>query len=233
MNLGKDLKKMKFNLYNKNRFSVYLKKIFNKKIPKGDKYPYNIYDSSLVFENENTGYEKFYLVGDNWLYEKNKPIAIILGCNDWKFGFIADYLKDFRCAFAPRKLDGFKAIRTISRLKIKPSQIIVWGYNENRLLSFYLKTKNIWRLEDGFVRSSALGATHSTPYSLVLDKTGFYYNSSKPSDIENILNTYDFSSDSALLEKAKMALDTLVNLKISKYNLPSLHKDISIKIKKE
>lgn len=223
---------MKFKLNNKNIFFEKFKKIFNKKIPKGDKYPYNIYDPSLLFENENIGYEKFYLVGDNWLYEKNKPIAIILGCNDWKFGFISDYLKDFRCAFAPRKLDGFKAIRTISRLKIKPSQIIVWGYNENRLLSFYLKTKSIWRLEDGFVRSSALGATHSTPYSLVLDKTGFYYNSSEPSDIENILNTYDFSSDLALLEKAKIALDTLINLKISKYNPPSLHKDISIKIKK-
>lgn len=223
---------MKFKFKKRNKFVEYLRKFFYKKIPKGDKYPYNIYDASLLFGNENTGYEKFYLVGENWLHEKNKPIAIILGCNDWKFGFIADYLKDFRCAFAPRKLNGFKAIRSILKLKMKPSQIIVWGYNENRLLSFYLKTKNIWRLEDGFVRSSALGATHSTPYSLVLDKTGFYYNSSKPSDIENILNTYDFSSDLPLLEKARMALDTLINLKISKYNLPSLHKDISIKIKK-
>ena len=60
-----------------------------------------------------------------------------------------------------------------SALKIKPTQIVVWGYTESLILATYLQGKNIWRLEDGFVRSAALGASHATPYSLVLDKTGF------------------------------------------------------------
>jgi capsular polysaccharide export protein len=222
-----------FNL--KNKQNLILKKVnnfFSKKIPKGDKYPYNIYSTFEVIEKENTGYEGLYLIGDNWKNYKDKPIAIILGCNDWKFGFISEYLKDYRCAFGARKLNGFKAIQTITKLKIKPEQIIIWGYNENRTLSFYLRNKKIWRLEDGFVRSSALGASHSTPYSLVLDKTGFYYNCHNPSDIENLLNNYNFSEDTKLLEKANIALETLLSLKISKYNPPILHKDNSIKIKK-
>jgi capsular polysaccharide export protein len=38
----------------------------------------------------------------------------------------------------------------------------------------------LWRMEDGFIRSSGLGSDLLAPLSLVLDKTGIYYDASRP-----------------------------------------------------
>jgi len=62
---------------------------FKRKVPVGDQYPYQIHDPFIVL-GEDTGYENLYLVGDNWQDFPEKPIIIVLGCNDWKFGFVAD-----------------------------------------------------------------------------------------------------------------------------------------------
>lgn len=197
-------------------------------------YEYIIYPYSEIFGEKQNGYNNFFLIGDNWLDCKEKPIAIVFGCNKWKYGFIADYLKEFRCAFAKRKLCGFSAIIILLRLKIKPCQILVWGYNEGRLLSIYFRLSGIevWRIEDGFLRSADLGANHSTPYSLVVDKKGLYYNSRKESDIEYHLNNYCFDKKSRLLVMAEEYLDRFIEDKLSKYNLPtSLYYDTSINIK--
>ena len=206
---------------------------FKRKVPVGDQYPYQIHDPFIVL-GEDTGYENLYLVGDNWQDFPEKPIIIVLGCNDWKFGFVADYFPEFRVAFGSRRLVGLNAIRVINKLKIRPSQFVIWGYTEKKILTFFLKLKgeNVWRIEDGFVRSSALGASHATPYSLVIDKSGFYYNSYQSSDIEKLLNNYDFKLNPVLMEQAEKALQTILDLKVSKYNPVSLVKNTTIKTKK-
>ena len=206
---------------------------FKRKVPVGDQYPYQIHDPFIVL-GEDTGYENLYLVGDNWQDFPEKPIIIVLGCNDWKFGFVADYFPEFRVAFGSRRLVGLNAIRVINKLKIRPSQFVIWGYTEKKILTFFLKLKgeNVWRIEDGFVRSSALGASHATPYSLVIDKSGFYYNSYQSSDIEKLLNNYDFKLNPVLMEQAGKALQTILEFKVSKYNPVSLVKNSTIKIKK-
>ena len=45
------------------------------------------------------------------------------------------------------------------------------------------------RMEDGFIRSVGLGSDFNWPYSLVLDEKGIYYDPSRPSGLEDILNT--------------------------------------------
>lgn len=220
---------MKFRL---SRFKSLLDFFRKNKIPKGEKYPYNTCECYEVFDREKTGYEKLYLVGDNWLKSREKPIALLFGINDWKLGFISDYLKDFRCAFAPRNMRGFRAIITVLKLRVKPSQFFIWGYNDDRLLSLFLDSKKVCRLEDGFIRSASLGANHSTPYSLAFDRKGLYYNATKQSELEDILNNYDFKNDHKLLQKARIALNTLLKYDLSKYSMPILYKDASIKLKK-
>ena len=206
---------------------------WKKKIPKGKEHFYTVHDPYEIF-GENSGYEKFYLVGDNWIEATDKPIAIAIGFNDWKFGFIADYLPEFRVAFASRKLNNYKLILPMVTLSVKPSCAIVWGYNESKMLRRYLNFSRIeiWRAEDGFIRSADLGASGATPYSLVFDKSGLYYNPSKPSDIENILNTYNFTEDKDLKKQARSILDTVIDLKISKYNPPIVYHDTSLKLRK-
>ncbi|MEP4558968.1 hypothetical protein [Cobetia amphilecti] len=210
-----------------------LKGFLKKKIPRSDKYPFEVHDPELVV-GEGAGYEKLYLVGDNWIDDPELPIVVAVGCNDWKLGFVSDYLPGFRVAFLPRKKVGLDAVRILIGLKVKPEVVMIWGYTEKYFLNRYLKNVGcqVWRIEDGFVRSSELGAKHSTPYSLVIDRSGFYYNCYGPSDIENILKSTDFSNIDELDSRAEYAMGLMKRLEISKYNPPILQREQSVRLKK-
>lgn len=75
----------------------------------------------------------------------------------------------------------------------------------------------LWRMEDGFIRSSGLGSDLLAPLSLVLDKSGIYYDASRPSDLENLLNASNLSDRQR--ERANALHLQLVKHKVSKYNL--------------
>ncbi len=215
-------------------FRIKNKLFYNKKTPKSDKYPFSIIDPFSIFL-KISGYERFYLVGNNWL-EKNspKPIAMLWGFNDWKFGFVSDYLPEYRTAFSSRKFLGSNAILALGRLIERPSVFVIWGYTESIYIRQYahLRRIPIIRVEDAFIRSAELGASHTTPYSLVFDKTGLYYDSRTRSDIEDILNKYDFKNDIELSKKAKDALQTIQYFNISKYNPPQMgNGNLAVRIK--
>ncbi len=204
-------------------FSRKIRDYFSKKKPSSKHYPFDLIDPYQVF-GEGSGYENFYLVGRNWLDDIERPIAIGFGFNDWKFGFSAEYLHEYRVAFAPRKLNGMLAIKRLKRLKKKPNIFVVWGVNESFLLRYFIKSQDcgLYRMEDGFIRSAALGATHSTPYSLVLDKSGIYYDTGQPSDLETLLSTYSVEENANLLEQAKHCLTIIRELSLTKYNYTDL-----------
>ena len=218
--------------------SLYFQKrsnFFKKKVPNSDQYPFLIHNPYEIFA-DSEGYEKLFFVGNNWL-DKNskKPIALMVGFNNWKYGFTADYLNEYRVVYTPRKISNI-ASWSLFNLNPKPDTIIVWGYTENYMINIFSKMKNIpiYRMEDGFIRSALLGATHATPYSLILDKKGLYYNPETESDLENILNHYNFNDDKQLLKKAKQSLELIVEMKLSKYNMPSTtnNSKLGIKVKK-
>lgn len=71
-------------------------------------------------------------------------------------------------------------------------------------------------LEDGFLRSFGLGVTGTPPLSLVMDKTGIYYDAQQPSDLETLINDGNFSHE--LLTRAEMAMNALRTEKLVKYN---------------
>ena len=78
-------------------------------------------------------------------------------------------------------------------------------------------------LEDGFIRSIGLGVDGANSFSLVEDDVGIYYDATTPSRLENFLNSYDFSSDGSLIQKATEAISLIKKHKISKYNHASLN----------
>jgi capsular polysaccharide export protein len=197
------------------------------------KYSFKIHDPYEIFRDPG-GLENFNLVGDNWLEpNSDKPIAVLWGFNNWKLGFISDYLPEFRTAFAPRKFLGSMAVGAVSTFPIKPKVFIAWGYTESISIRAYafMNKIPIWRMEDGFLRSAELGANHATPYSLVLDKTGLYYNSEVPCDLENLLNSYNFAQDLQLMESAERCLTTMQNYRLSKYNEPFINRSDLFPIK--
>lgn len=196
---------------------------FKKKKPISDAYPFTVIDPYEVFGEDNK-FGDFNLVGDDWR-DKNsdKPVAILWGFNNWKWGFVSDYLPEYRTAFAPRKILSLQSLFAIKRFPLKPAAFIFWGYTETPAVRWYAEKNNIkiYRMEDGFIRSSSLGASHSTPYSLLLDEKGLHYNPEEASDIEEILSHHTFSEQE--LASAKTCMDLMQDLALSKYNPPSFN----------
>ena len=99
------------------------------------------------------------------------------------------------------------------------SNIYIWGKKSFPLIEEYA-AKNalqLYRVEDGFIRSIGLGSDLTQPYSLVIDSKGIYFDPTEESDLEHILQTTIF--DKAILERAKKIREYLIEKKLSKYNL--------------
>lgn len=99
-------------------------------------------------------------------------------------------------------------------------QLLVWSsrINDEFKARHEHHLAQLWRMEDGFIRSVGLGVDLTQPLSLVIDRQGIYYDPSQPSDLETLLNQAEFSDD--LLTRAAQLRERLVALKLSKYNVP-------------
>jgi capsular polysaccharide export protein len=98
----------------------------------------------------------------------------------------------------------------------KSSKVLVWGMKQSK----YLPKNNdisIYKVEDGFIRSVTLGSDLTKSYSIVVDSKGIYFDPTKESDLENILNNFKF--DDYFIERARKIREYIINNNISKYNL--------------
>lgn len=76
--------------------------------------------------------------------------------------------------------------------------------------------KNCICLEDGFIRSMGLGKQGYTPLSVVVDRTGIYFDATAASDLENLIHRPELP---AQILRAKRAIQTILDFQITKYNL--------------
>lgn len=90
--------------------------------------------------------------------------------------------------------------------------VVVWG---GRVLRDW--SGPVWRVEDGFLRSVGLGADLVRPLSWVVDDTGLYYDASRPSRLETLLQQTDF--DAGLRSRACQLRTRIVAQGLSKYNV--------------
>ncbi|MPB47330.1 capsular polysaccharide biosynthesis protein [Campylobacter lari] len=112
-------------------------------------------------------------------------------------------------------IDLFYAYKNIT----KEDVFVGWGRKKSGLKALELAKKynvKFLLLEDGFLRSLNLGVENSPSFSIVKDDVGIYYDTTAPSKLENILNTYEFSTKE--LEQAKKAIELIKKEKLSKYN---------------
>jgi capsular polysaccharide export protein len=72
-------------------------------------------------------------------------------------------------------------------------------------------------VEDGFLRSVGLGAQLISPLSWIIDRRGMYYDPSRPSDLEHILQSAAIGDD--LCRRAARLRRQIVAGGITKYNL--------------
>lgn len=99
------------------------------------------------------------------------------------------------------------------------SACVVWGIKGEARWHAKAQQEQIpqWLMEDGFLRSAGLGSDLHPPLSLVLDKTGIYYDATRSSDLEQLLNKSNLTAYQQ--QRAAALRQNLVASKVSKYNL--------------
>lgn len=94
---------------------------------------------------------------------------------------------------------------------------IGWGRKSKLAEQFSsLRRAGFISLEDGFLRSCDLGVNGAPPLSLVLDSQGIYYDSTRPSELEQIIASH--STCGALNAQAEQAIELIRKFRLSKYN---------------
>ena len=129
-----------------------------------------------------------------------------VGFSRWKRPFITSFLQGSDVTFV-KSLDNQPHAD-------QPQNIVVWGSAE---LPDAPETSIILRIEDGFLRSSGLGADLVRPLSLVIDNLGIYYDATRPSRLEHILQNDEL--DATTPDRARTLRERLVALELTKYNL--------------
>lgn len=111
--------------------------------------------------------------------------------------------------------------------------LVGWGYKSNTAAARRYATRHqrpFLTLEDGFLRSVGLGVDGAHPLSLVIDDLGMYYDASRPSRLEHLLNGLPLEplpnhnanldlNDPKLLTRARRCIDAIVTSRLSKYNV--------------
>lgn len=95
----------------------------------------------------------------------------------------------------------------------------IWGNSPtaHRGLRVVAKRQSqVLRVEDAFLRSLHPGRSGDQPLGLLLDKSGLHFDPSGPSDLEKLLATHPLDN-TALLNRARGAIDRLRDLHLSKY----------------
>ncbi|MDC7919685.1 hypothetical protein OIU05_27780, partial [Escherichia coli] len=136
--------------------------------------------------------------------------------NDWKRPIIESWFPDKKFIYVPFKFkDQAMVERWVKKIKAnKNAELLIWGMR----LPEAFKSIDIKKtyVEDGFLRSVGLGAAHTPPLSLNFDSKTLYFNAREESDLESILNTFEF--DHELLERARNLKEKLIDSGLSKYN---------------
>jgi len=153
------------------------------------------------------------------ILERFRGDWLAIGFSRWKRSFIANFLGRFANVGFLKKFDVDAGAEESNSI----CNVLYWASSVDSKVSSFGDEKELifWRIEDGFIRSVGLGADLVAPISLVVDSQGIYYDASKASDLEIILNTYVF--DNSLLLRAEKLRKQLIKLRLSKYNVGVSH----------
>ena len=147
--------------------------------------------------------------------DRNAGFSACLGYAPWKHGSARTLL------YSPRgEVKFYSNARSAARAaQVRQGRIVFWAARETPELAAELTaaTVPLLRMEDGFIRSRGLGSDFHRAASVVLDDLGVYYDATRPSRLETILEDKDFDSDT--LTRAQALGKRLVTAGLSKYNL--------------
>lgn len=93
--------------------------------------------------------------------------------------------------------------------------LAVWGVGDSAINM--RDDVRVLHLEDGFLRSVGLGADLIRPVSWVVDQRGIYYDATRPSDLEAMLQAGAY--DEGTLSRARALRERIVAGRLTKYNV--------------
>lgn len=131
------------------------------------------------------------------------PVVYAVGFSAWKRPILTRFLAGSKLVFV-RSADAVPEEATVA----------VWGAETPQALT---PSAKVLHVEDGFLRSSGLGADLVRPMSWVVDDLGIYYDATRPSRLERILQTTEFDAD--LLQRAEALRSKIIAEGVTKYNL--------------
>lgn len=148
-------------------------------------------------------------------FEQNARHFTGIGITPWKRRYIANYLR------SPDGSVSYIADKQLDRVLGDKNceAIVTWSYRMPALA----RTSNeelsceVYRIEDGFLRSAGLGTDFSAPASLVIDGRGLYFNPKNPSELEHLLNHVDCPDEAVW--RAKRLISLILSARLSKYNV--------------
>ncbi len=150
--------------------------------------------------------------------ERNRGVHCCAGFKFWKRPHAKAYLQ---CTEG-RKLKFFWTVGGAARAAAKlGGDVVVWSSKVTPDVQRICAEAGVplTRMEDGFLRSVGLGSDFRYPYSLVLDRKGIYYDPSRPSDLEDILNGMPGRPDREELRcRARLLVKDIVSRGITKYD---------------
>lgn len=126
----------------------------------------------------------------------------LVGFSLWKRAFMR--------TFCAHLADELCFVRTVPAQLKDDEHVLVWG---NR----YPELQSVIRVEDGFIRSNGLGSNLCRPSSLSIDPVGIYFDSRRPSRLEQLLNSHILGATEE--NRAESLLAQLQATRVSKYNV--------------
>lgn len=155
-----------------------------------------------------------------WLRERlyeNSGRTVCIGMSRWKRRTIARFFD------GPDGAPVFvsSTARAVKSAAAGAGRVVTWETRKPDGIEQACATAGVTLLgiEDGFLRSVGLGAALTPGASIVVDGRGIYFDPSRPSDLEALLEKAVFSE--ALVTRAARLRDRIVALRLSKYNVGS------------
>ena len=133
-------------------------------------------------------------------------VIYAIGFSGWKRPIMRDFLPG-------------RSLHFVATLNDVPTgaDIAVWGMHEPARKTG--SDGQVLRIEDGFLRSVGLGAELTRPLSWVVDPVGIYYDSTRPSALELLLQNAEI--DAAMQARAALLRERIVSARLTKYNVGS------------
>lgn len=143
------------------------------------------------------------------IIDANRPIDAALGFAFWK-----------RPTVAPLLWNGDETpFRRTLPADQEHDVIAVWRSRLTTAQEQALEGRTVFEVEDGFIRSSGLGANCVPPLSIIVDRMGIHFDPKRPSELEQMLQTWQFPPE--LLERAAALRAAIIASGLSKYEKSS------------